>query len=235
MPDSSAQAELPSWRGLAAQLFDDSVVVEEVSPLPEVADLLPDEERFVAHAASVRRREFAAGRHCARRALTRLGIEGFAVRAAPDRAPIWPRGVVGSISHTHDFCVAAVARRADAASVGVDAEPNEPLDAELLEIVCSPTEREWLARQPEAERGPLARLIFSAKECTYKCQYPLSHAFLEFEDVAVDLDLQRNRFAATLLRSVGACLPVGTRLQGAFSVTHRLIVTGIVLRGDIGK
>src|SRR3569623_1114660 len=59
----------------------------------------PDEAQQVAGAVAKRRVEFAAGRACARRALTRLGIRDFVLKNGAARAPRWPRGVVGSISH----------------------------------------------------------------------------------------------------------------------------------------
>src|SRR5207245_224467 len=112
----------------AAGLFDEGVIVAEVMPLPDDAPLLPAEAAVVAAVAPRRRREFAAGRWCARQALVRLGIEGFALLPSPDRAPRWPPGIVGSISHTSDYCVAVVARQRDFLGVGVDAEPDEPID-----------------------------------------------------------------------------------------------------------
>jgi 4'-phosphopantetheinyl transferase EntD len=39
---------------------------------------------------------------------------------AGDRAPIWPDGVVGSITDTGDFAAAAVAWAADIAGLGIE-------------------------------------------------------------------------------------------------------------------
>src|SRR3712207_1286527 len=87
-------------------LFGPGVLVEVVSPLPRDAHLLPEEEGSVRTAGVKRRREFAAGRQCARRALAHLGFAGVPLPASADRAPCWPVGVCGSISHTELFCIA---------------------------------------------------------------------------------------------------------------------------------
>src|SRR5438876_615194 len=75
--------------------------------------LFGEERALVAGASPVRRREFTAGRVCARDALQQLGGPRCAILRDPSRAPIWPEGFVGSISHAAGYCVAAAARTAD--------------------------------------------------------------------------------------------------------------------------
>src|SRR5260370_12098794 len=74
------------------------------------------------YATQKRQREFLAGRWCAEEALQCLGAGSTHVAMAEDRTPIWPDGVVGSITHTDDFAAAAVAWAADIAWVGIDSE-----------------------------------------------------------------------------------------------------------------
>src|SRR5690242_8343874 len=95
-------------------IFDEPVATAELDPfvteLPE-----PDsaEGQLLGRAAPERQLEFRAGRHCARLAMGLLGAAGPVLRA-PDRSPVWPSGIVGSIAHTRTrnrgFCGAAVAR-----------------------------------------------------------------------------------------------------------------------------
>lgn len=75
-----------------------------------VADMLPSEEALVARAVDKRRREFATGRDCARRALSQLGWDEVPILAGPKREPLWPAGIVGSITHCPGYCAAIVAR-----------------------------------------------------------------------------------------------------------------------------
>ena len=211
------------------ELFAPRTAVEHVRLHGRAFPLHPAETAHVAAAVPKRQREFAAGRWCARRALARLGITDFPLLAGPDRAPRWPAAVVGSITHTDTFCIAVAGRRASVAALGVDAEPDRPLEAELWEIVCTPAERHWLATQPAAARGRLARLLFSAKECLYKLQYPLTGALLDFQDAEIAPDLDGGRFTARLLRDAGACLTAGSVFEGKFLAADGLIVTGMGL------
>ncbi len=140
-----------------------------------------------------RQREFAAGRHCAREALAHLGHAAVALPVGPGRAPVWPPGIIGSISHTNDIAIAAVARRSDLGSLGIDVESADPLDPDLIGLVCSKEELAALADeglQPE----PGAKLIFSAKESVYKCLWPLTGMFLEFHAIRICIDSARLRF-----------------------------------------
>src|ERR1700692_4432176 len=68
------------------------------------AALLPDEKQYHRGAVQKRAEEFAAGRACAHRLLAEFGIVDFPVKVAADRQPLWPEGLVGSITHTSGFC-----------------------------------------------------------------------------------------------------------------------------------
>lgn len=206
------------------------VIVEHRRIPSHPPPLFPEEEAWITRAIPKRRREFAAGRWCARQALARLGLPDVPLPPAPDRLPRWPAGVVGSIAHSDTICIAAVAWRERVQALGVDAEPWQPLDAELWPLIGTPTELRWLMRQPPRLRGYLMRALFSAKEATYKCQYPLTGAPLDFPDLEVALDLPGGRFTVTFRRSPGASFPTGASLYGALLLHAGHIVTGLVLR-----
>lgn len=151
----------------------------------------------MANAVPRRRAEFIAGRACARHALVQLGERALAIPSGPDREPIWPEGIVGSISHCDSLAIAVVARRDDGfLALGVDIEAASPLEADLFESICTPAERHYLASASDA--GLLAKVIFSIKESVYKAQYPLTRTMLEFGDVDVTLDLATGRFNAVV-------------------------------------
>ena len=210
-------------------LGQDVVVAQGPIP-PHPLPLFPEEAACIVRAIPKRRREFAAGRWYARRALAQLGVPAAPLLPGPDRAPRWPAGVVGSIAHSDTICIAAVAWRERVQALGVDAEPWQPLDAELWPLIGTPCELGWLMRQPPRLRGYLARALFSAKEATYKCQYPLTGAPLDFPDLEVALDPPGGRFTVTFRRSPDAGFPAGASLCGALLVHAGHIVTGLVLR-----
>ena len=179
---------------LLAGLVPDVTVVETFATDP-AATLLAQEAALVATAAPERRRAFAAVRSCARRALTELGVAPEPILLDPDapawayRAPRWPEGVVGSMTHCDGYHAAAVARSAVLAAVGVDAEANEPLPAEVRELVTLDEERASL-RRLSGSRPDVAwdRLVFSAKESVYKAWFPLTRRWLDFGDCLVRPD-----------------------------------------------
>jgi 4'-phosphopantetheinyl transferase EntD len=192
-----------------------------------VSDLLPEEQPFVERAVDKRRREFATGRVLARHLLAELGFRGHPIAQGTDRAPIWPEGVVGSISHTIDLCIVTVARSSDAISIGVDVEKRAPLKDALHPMVLRSAEAERLSHLSAAERGETAMLIFSAKECAYKCQYPLSRIVLEFSDVEIELRADRaggGTFSAHVLREEAK-----REIEGVYFLTEHAIVTAAIL------
>ncbi|MEV4420566.1 hypothetical protein AB0L40_11415 [Patulibacter sp. NPDC049589] len=63
------------------------------------ASVFPEEFVAVRHAVETRRREFVTGRACAHRALAALGVPVVPIMSGPNREPLWPEGVVGSITH----------------------------------------------------------------------------------------------------------------------------------------
>src|SRR5690606_27349292 len=103
-----------------------------------------------------------------------------------DRSPRWPSDVVGSISHCRSRCVAVAALKSDNfLSLGIDIEEAVELDENLYESICTAEELDDIRLLPQQRRGLAAKAIFSAKECIFKCQYPLTGLMLDFQDVSV--------------------------------------------------
>jgi 4'-phosphopantetheinyl transferase EntD len=217
--------------GQLPALFSKHAATFEVGFGASLTPLFPEEAASVARAVEKRRWEFCAGRHCARRALAELGGATAAIVAAADRAPVWPDGFTGSITHTgadkHGYAAAVVARTSAVRSLGLDAELAEPLDPELQTRVLTPTEQAFVSTLEPGQRGLVATLFFSAKEAFYKCQYPVTQRFLGFHDVEVEFELERNCFRARL-RSAPETHEASL-LVGRFLMAERLIVTGVEL------
>jgi 4'-phosphopantetheinyl transferase EntD len=218
---------------LLPSLFAADIATEEVDLARDVIGTLsPEEAASIPQARHGRLLEFTAGRHCARAALSRLGVAGASVLRGEDRAPIWPSGFVGSITHTRvregGWCGAAVASSTRLRSIGLDAEHDSPLESKLWGRVLSATERSWLESQPEAARGYLAKLVFSAKEAVYKCQYPLSHQFLEFAEVELPEPPTAETFSA-ILQCDAPPFRAGHTFNGRHVRRFGLIATAVVL------
>jgi 4'-phosphopantetheinyl transferase EntD len=207
------------------------VAVEESDLAGEVAGLFPEEAAWVARAVASRQREFAVGRRCARRALARLGIASQPLLSGPDRAPCWPEGVVGSITHTQGggagYCGVAVADRRQVSALGIDAEGSEALDTSLWGMVLTAEEAARLAAEPAA--GQLAKIIFAAKEATYKALSSRLGRVLDFAEVRIDLDPRPGCFLAELLLPEAPLVVPQGRCTGRYLVENDLVFTAVAV------
>jgi 4'-phosphopantetheinyl transferase EntD len=164
------------------------------------ASLFPEEEEAIGGAIERRRREFATARTCARRALVRLGVAPQPILPGPGGAPSWPAGIVGSITHCDGYRGCAVARVTDLLSIGIDAEPNQPLPQGLLADIGLERELVWVERlRREMPEVHWDRLLFCMKEATYKAWFPLMGRWLGFEDAIVSVAPAEGTFSARLL------------------------------------
>jgi 4'-phosphopantetheinyl transferase EntD len=196
------------------------------------ARLHPDEEPLAAAMGPARRREFAAGRDCARRAMRELGLPGGPVLRGARRAPLWPEGVVGAITHSDGFCAAAVARSSDLAGLGLDAEREAPLSERALARICSPREIDALRALSGQAPEHWGNVVFSAKESVYKAYFPLTGVFIGFRDAEIELHPDAEdagRFDARLVRDDAPDAAGRRRFAGRFRSDGTRIVTGLVI------
>ncbi|MBI3848236.1 MAG: 4'-phosphopantetheinyl transferase superfamily protein [Planctomycetes bacterium] len=216
---------------MIADLFPEGVVTVESTAAHSVDALRPEEEACLGRSVEKRRREFAAGRACARRALASLGLQDVTIPAGPDRLPLWPPGIVGSITHCDGYCAAAVATSGHIVGLGLDAESIVALEDSLVTLVCLPSETEAVRALHGFTPGEGAKLAFSAKEAAYKCYFPFVHHILEFHDVEVTFTFEgprRGAFVARVLR--GPLPPSGvSRFQGRFARDDVRVYAGVTL------
>jgi 4'-phosphopantetheinyl transferase EntD len=155
---------------------------------PDVT-LFPEEAALIEGAVPSRRREFATGRHCARLALARLDVPATAITTGDRGQPLWPNGIVGSITHCAGYRAAAAARRDRLRAVGIDAEPHRPLPTEVTDMVLLPEEQADLARLAAADPAVhWPAIAFSAKESLYKAWFTLTERWLGFHDARLRFD-----------------------------------------------
>ena len=216
-------------------------MIEEILPDAVIAvdtreewldiELFPQERVALGQAVEKRRREFITARACVRRALAQLGLPPSPIATGDRGQPLWPAGVVGSITHCTGYRACALTRVEEFAAVGIDAEPNEPLPAGVLEEIARAEERPRLAELMRAEPAvSWDRLLFSAKEAVYKVWFPIAECWLGFEDAVLTLDPVSRRFQARLLKpwpNVGLRFPL--TLEGRWMARDGLVLTAIAL------
>ncbi|CAM5388697.1 4'-phosphopantetheinyl transferase family protein [Streptomyces fumanus] len=182
------------------------------------APLYPEEEALIARAVAKRRREFTAVRSCARRAMEKLGVPPQPVLPGERGAPGWPPGLVGSMTHCDGYCAAALARAADLASIGIDAERDAPLPEGVLDAVALPAEAERLRKlTADGARVHADRLLFSAKESVYKAWFPLTRRWLDFSEADIEFTVHPGDPGGGTFRA--ALLVPGPRV-GDRTLTH---------------
>ena len=198
---------------------------------PELAPL-PEEEPLIAKSVAKRRNEFVTVRYCARLALGELGLPPVPILKGDKGEPCWPDGVVGSLTHCEGFRGAAVGRRGEVRSVGIDAEPHDVLPKGVLDAISLPAERLELQALPSGLHWD--RILFCAKEATYKAWYPVTQRWLGFEDAHIVFDVNGTGTAGgfesrVLIDPAALSGPPLQTLSGRWSVRDGLTLTAIVL------
>jgi 4'-phosphopantetheinyl transferase EntD len=228
---------------LLASLLPADVHCAEQFGEPDGDAGLPPERAAIAHAVAARRGDYLGVRDCARTALAALGQGPVAIGTGPRREPIWPEGVVGSLTHCTGYRAAAVARARRVHSLGIDAEPHEPLPAGVLDTVALPGEVRAISVLDRSDpRTHWGRILFCAKEAIYKAWYPLTGEWLGFEEASVSIEttghelrrhhgsLHGGRFNARLLRSGPLVDGVSlTCFEGRWTVASGLICTVVLV------
>jgi 4'-phosphopantetheinyl transferase EntD len=200
---------------MISTLVPASASAEMFSDAPE-STMFSTEAAAVAGAVAERRREFGTVRYCARTALRQLGVPPVPILPGADRAPRWPVGVVGSMTHCAGYRAAVVGRSRELRGVGIDAEPHAALSADMLDLVLRDEERVRLLTLAAADPDHhWDRIIFCAKEAVYKAWFPLTGRWLDFEDVSTTVNVD-GTFRARLC---------GHDLDGRWTVGRGLILT----------
>ncbi|MEV8229098.1 4'-phosphopantetheinyl transferase superfamily protein [Streptomyces sp. NPDC079167] len=194
--------------------------------------LYPEEARLVAASVDRRRHEFAAVRACARRAMAVLGLPPAPVLTGHRGVPLWPDGIVGSMTHCVGYRAAVLARASDVRAVGIDAEPDEPLPPGVWEVISLPSERARML-QDTADSPAIHwdRLLFSAKESVFKTWFPPTRIELGFDEADISFHVSADSategtFVANLLLTAPG---MPRSYEGRWLVDDGFVVTAIVL------
>ncbi|HEX7660136.1 MAG TPA: 4'-phosphopantetheinyl transferase superfamily protein [Pseudonocardiaceae bacterium] len=212
------------------RLLPAEVHTAEILGEDPTATLLPEEQVLVARAVEKRRREVTHARTCARRALRELGHPAAPIPRGAKGEPVWPSGVVGSITHTAGFYAAAVADAGRVRSVGIDAEVHDRLPDGVLERIAIAEELAWLKELGRHGGVWWERMLFSAKESVYKTWFPLTRRWLGFEDALITVQPDAGTFAVRLLVDGSTVSgPPLTTLSGRYLVDNGYVLTAITL------
>jgi 4'-phosphopantetheinyl transferase EntD len=181
----------------------------------------PEEEQILSPRTCPKKRtEFAMGRTAIRHALRELGTGPVPVLRGDRGEPIWPEGIMGSITHCWPWAVALVVRSGRSFAIGIDLENLEKAGmVDISSLICTGPELDW-ARGGYDFQERLA-MIFSAKETVYKGFYRFCRRYIDFKDVELSWIPERQLFTVEILggtrnecRSVRGCEVHCRRFRG---------------------
>lgn len=171
-------------------------------------------------AASKRQAEYLAGRVCAHEALRlATGTPGMPATGA-DRAPLWPAGATGSITHGAGFAAALAAPREEWLGLGLDVERRlSPARADRLagQILTPGELRSW-SNLDEERRALLLTLTFSLKESLFKALYPLVQRRFYFHDAELLDHDEDGQARLRLLTELSPQWRRGAQIDGQFQL-----------------
>jgi enterobactin synthetase component D len=225
MDSVTAPYVLPKFVMMCAVRFRDDDEVLHGVQLP------PALERAVPR----RRQEFVAGRSCALDAIRQLdpALSVTDIPIGPFRAPVWPAGLCGSITHSAGWAAAAIARTRDVASLGIDTEPMiAPATAASIEAQIATRDEMTLAGGAVTASAALT-LVFSAKESLFKCLFPIVGRFFEYRDAElVHVDPSARQFSMRLTTTLTQAFAAGARIDGHYVSDGERVHTSIALGPD---
>jgi len=183
--------------------------------------MYPEERALVAGSVGSRVATFSTGRDCARRAFAELGHPPAAVLSGAQKEPVWPPGLIGSITHCRSYLAAVVAPAAAVPVLGIDAEPHEALKPGLIAVIASPAEKDHLAALPPGVHWD--RLLFCVKECVYKAWSPRTGRWLDFNEAEVRFSPGTSSFTA---RVTAAGSPT-TGFAGDWAIVDEIVLAAV--------
>lgn len=175
----------------------------------------------IAGSVKKRQAEFFFGRLAARRALTACGMAPCEVAIGSSREPLWPDGVIGSISHSGRLAAAVALRRGTQRGIGIDLEPV--LGPDLLDAVHATvlSAGEYALLCGGGGVFPievLCTLAFSAKESFFKGCFAAVGRYFDFSAVrVVAFDAHARTLQLELVQTLCRELKAGTAFEVRFA------------------
>ncbi len=183
----------------------------------------------LSSAVPKRRAEFLAGRLAARYAFCQLSVPDQPIPQQADRAPSWPPGIIGSISHTGDLC-AAVISVGERCAAGIDIEKvatGETADA-IHDTALISSERSLVKHAQGLTINQCATLIFSAKESFFKALHPDVGRFFGFDSAELVELPSREHLYLRLTTDLSPNLPAGSEFELNYRCCDGNILTWLV-------
>ena len=183
-----------------------------------------------------RQNQFAAGRLCAISIIEKILGKYINIGQDSFGRPVWPKGFIGSITHTDDIAIAIVENKNNFLSIGIDAERisgSKEIISSLEDLVLVEGERELLLKAKRSDYEFILFLIFSFKESLYKCLNPLVNKMFDFSFVEIiKIDLHNNVVIIKLLKNLNKNFLINSLFEGSFEYNIKInsVLTKVAVR-----
>lgn len=174
----------------------------------------------MARCVPKRRAEFVAGRTASRAALRQLGVQDQGISPGANRAPNWPDGLTGSITHDSSHCLAAVARQQHVRSIGIDIERRQRMSKAVCDLFLSTNDHSAMSGLSTLDPDDIPVTVFSAKESVFKALNPLTGALGDPHDFYVRFSGEPGIFTAHLSQD-----NTGLGIVGRYFVDRERVIT----------
>jgi len=199
---------LPDFSGVCFQCEFDPELYTIEAPR-QLGIVLPE---TLHSAVKKRQAEYVAGRYLAKRCLSALGGTEADVGISQHRAPLWPKGMIGSISHSSNKAICVV-KQCDLPEqgIGIDIEQclTDSIATSIKKTIINEAEQALLIKQ-DTDFSTGLTLVFSAKESLFKALYPQVRAYFDFLDAEV-IAIERDNLTIMLKRTLTSTLSVGCK------------------------
>lgn len=181
-----------------------------------------------------RKAEFIAGRLAANSAISALLSSSnsiYSIGVNSDRSPIWPEGVVGSITHSNDLALAMVGNKTELKYLGVDLEHimDEKLSKEVASNILIDSELSQLTKASFAFNTAVS-LAFSAKESLFKALSPTTRQFQDFDAALIEsIDLTGQQLSLRLTKDWHEQLPKGSVFNCKFYIYDTYLISYVLV------
>jgi len=181
----------------------------------------------VARSVAKRQAEFFFGRLAAVQALAALGCMEANVPVGASREPVWPRGIIGSISHSAGLAAAVAMTDGAWRGVGIDIETvvDDAVQPALLATAVSQQEVELL-RATGLPFNTALTTVFSAKESLFKAAFNQVGRYVDFSAARLrSFDPTTGQLVFEIEEDLCDAMRPGTLCR----LAYRLLAAGIVI------
>lgn len=244
MKDMSAENLVRQSRGFLATptiaSVDDGILVrggfEMTAFAPELFDRLSiHRPKSLESAIAKRQAEFLAGRSMAAIAQSSMGLIPGPVEIGGNRAPVWPEGLAGSISHARGHCACfLVAQTHGHPGIDIETVTSGQALRSIERMVLQPQERAILGRG-DMPLEVAATLIFSAKECLFKALHPVVQRHFGFAAAELRALPGVGRLTLCLTEALHPSLPRGAAFDICYHADSQVVLTWMVHSGSTAK